>query len=87
MASTRENFNVKILSRFDGLNFPLWKIKMKVFLNSLGMDVSLFIEIDFKEFNYVTDPWYENISKAYKTNAMVTYALMQPVMMIIFRVL
>ena len=49
---------------------------MNVFLKSLGKNVFLSIEKEYKESNYVTDPWPENISKAFEANAKATYALM-----------
>ena len=76
MASYKDNFNVKSPPRFDCLNFPIWKIKMKVFLKSLGRDVSLSIEKEFKESDYVINPWPENIFKAFEASAKATYALM-----------
>jgi len=31
---------VKTPSKFDGLNFPIWKVKMTVFLQSLGSRIA-----------------------------------------------
>jgi len=45
---------------------------MKVSLKSLGMNVSLFIEKQFKESDHVTASWHENVSKAFETNAKAT---------------
>jgi len=76
MVSHGDNFNVRCLPWFDSLNFLIWKIKIKVFLKSLDRNVFLSIEKEYKESNYVTDPWPENISKAFEANAKATYALM-----------
>ena len=32
--------DIKTPSKFDGLNFPTWKVKMTVFLQSLGNRVA-----------------------------------------------
>ena len=31
---------IKTLPKFDGFNFPIWKVKMTVFLQSLGSRVA-----------------------------------------------
>ena len=50
---------------------------MKVFLKSLGRDVSLAIENEFKESNYKTEPWPENVANAFEANDKAINALMQ----------
>ena len=46
-------------------------------MKSLGGDASIAIEKEFKEANHRTDPWPENISKAFDANAKPIYALLQ----------
>ena len=75
MASHGNNFSVWSPLRLDSLNFPIWKIKMKVFLKSVGRDVLLSVEKDFKESGHMTDLWPENISKEFKANAALMIAL------------
>ena len=47
------------------------------FFKSLRRDVFLAIEKEFKEYEYKTELWPENIAKAFEANAKATYALMQ----------
>lgn len=73
MVSISESFNIKVPPKFNGINFSIWKIKMSVFLKSLGRDIYFAIErkyIELKEFD-------ERTSRAYEANAKTTYALMQ----------
>ena len=71
--SSGDNFNIKVPPRFSGINFPIWKIKMSVFLKSLGRDIHLAIENEFKD----PKEFDEAALKAYEANAKATYALMQ----------
>ena len=45
--------------RFDGSNYPFWKIKMEVYLQSFGMDVWKLVE-DGYEFPKDADELEEN---------------------------
>jgi len=49
MTHSYDSFSVRVPPRFDGVNFPVWKIKMSVFLKSLGRDIFLPIGNEFKE--------------------------------------
>ena len=73
MAYSQESFSVRIPPRFDGVNFLVWKIKMTVFLKSLGRDIFLAIGTNFVE----PEVWVDTCTKAFEANAKVTYALMQ----------
>ena len=73
MSSNGENLNIKVPPKFDGLNFPIWKIKMAIFLKSLGRDIFLATENEFKEPKEMD----EKASKAYETNSKAMYALLQ----------
>ena len=35
--------NIKTPPKFDGLNFPIWKVRMTIFLQSLGSLVAKFL--------------------------------------------
>ena len=48
-----------------------------VFLKSLGRDISLAIEKEFKEYDYRSDLWPGIISKEFEANTKSTYGLMQ----------
>jgi len=44
------NFSsIKFPSKFDGLNFPIWKVMMTLFLKSLGVRVAKAITKEFVE--------------------------------------
>jgi len=73
MSHYHESFSVRVPPRFDGVNFPVWKIKMSVFLKSLGRDIFLAIGNEFKE----PKVWDDSFTIAFEANAKATYALMQ----------
>ena len=73
MSHTHESFSVRVPPRFDGVNFPVWKIKMSVFLKSLGRVIFLDIGNEFKE----PKVWDDSFTIAFEANAKATYALMQ----------
>ena len=60
-----------------GDDFPIWKIKIRGFVKSLGRDVSFAIEKEFKEFDHRIDPWPKNVAKVFEENARATYTLMK----------
>ena len=41
--------SIKSLPKFDGLNFAIWKVKMTLFLKSLGARVAKDISKEFAE--------------------------------------
>ena len=41
--------SIKSPPKFDGLNFPIWKVKMNLFLKSLGVRVARAITKEFIE--------------------------------------
>ena len=73
MAHSHNSFSVRVPPRFDGVNFPVWKIKMGVFLKSQSRDVFLAIGTNFVE----PKVWDDTYTKAFEANAKATYALMQ----------
>jgi len=65
--------SIKFPSKFDGLNFPIWKVKMTLFLKSLGVRIAK----DFVEPHGNEDTWSEATAKNYKVNAKAQYTLIQ----------
>jgi len=69
--------SIKSLPKFDGLNFPIWKVKMNLFLKSLGVRVTKFITKEFVEPHDDESTWSEATAKDYEANARAQYALTQ----------
>ena len=69
--------NIKSPPKFDGLNFPIWKIKMNLFLKSLGVRVAKSITKEFIELHDDESTWSEATAKDYEANARAQYALTQ----------
>ena len=70
-------YNVKTPPQFDELNFPIWNVKMTIFLQSLGSRVAkattkLFVHPDGDE-----DTLSEITVKEFEANAKAHYALLQ----------
>ena len=68
---------IKTPHKFDGLNFPIWKVKMIVFLQSLGSRIAKAVT---KPFSAPTDDeftWSEIETKKFDANARAHYALLQ----------
>ena len=63
--------------KFDRLNFPSWKVKMNLFLKSLGVRVAKVITKEFVEPHGDEDTWSEATTKDYEANAKAQYALTQ----------
>jgi len=51
--------NIKFPPKFDGLNFPIWKVKMTFFFKSLGYEVAKAITREFEEPHDDEDTWSE----------------------------
>ena len=58
--------NIKSPSKFDGLNFPIWKVKMNLLLKSVGVKVAKAITKEFVEPHGDEDTWSEATSKDYR---------------------
>jgi len=52
----------------DGLNFPIWKVKMTLFLKSLGFRVTEVFTKEFIERHGDGDTWSEASAKNYEAN-------------------
>ena len=61
--------------KFDGLNFLIWKIKMTVFLQSLGSRVAKAVTKPFSAPTGDEDTWSDIASKEYEANAKTQNAL------------
>jgi len=71
--------SIKSPPKFDGLNFPIWKVKMNLFLKSLEVIVAKAITKKFIEPHGDEDTWSRATAKDYEANAKVQYALTQAV--------
>ena len=61
--------SIKSLPKFDGLDFPIWKVKMTLFLKSLGVRVAKAITKEFVEPRGDDNTRSEATVKDYKANA------------------
>jgi len=62
---------------FDGLNIPIWKVKMTIFLQSLGSRVAKVVTKPFSLPYGDEDTWSEIANKEFDANAKAHYALLQ----------
>ena len=69
--------SIKSPPKFDGLNFPIWKVKMNLILKSLGVRVSKAITKKFVEPHGDEDTWSEATATDYEANAKAQYAITQ----------
>ena len=69
--------SIKSPPKFDRLNFPIWKVKMNLFLKFLGVRVARAITKEFIESHGDEDTWSEATAKDYAANAKAQYALTQ----------
>ena len=60
--------SIKSAPKFDGLNFPIWKVKITLFLKSLGVRVAKAITKEFIEPHGDEDTWSDVITKDYEAN-------------------
>ena len=68
---------IKTPPKFDGLNFPIWKVKMTVFLQSLGSRVAKAVTKPFSAPLGDEDTWSDIATKEFNANARAHYALLQ----------
>jgi len=69
--------SIKTPPKFDGINFPIWKVKMTVFLQSLGSQVAKAVIKLFSAPDGDEDTWSEIDIKEFDANAKAHYALLQ----------
>ena len=63
---------IKTPPKFDGLNFPIWKVKMVIFLQSLGSRFAKAVNPDGDE-----DTWSDIATKEFDANIKAHYVLLQ----------
>ena len=68
---------IKTPPKFDGLNFPIWKVKMTVFLQSLGNRVAKAVTKPYSAPTGDESTWSEIETKEFDANARAHYALLQ----------
>ena len=68
--------SIKSPPKFYG-NFPIWKVKMILFLKSLGSRVDKAVTKEYVEPHGDEDTWSESTAKNYKANAKAQYVLTQ----------
>ena len=68
---------IKTPPKFDGLNFPIWKVKMTVFLQSLESRVAKAVTKPFSAPIGNESTWTEIETKEFDANARAHYALLQ----------
>ena len=60
--------NIKTPPKFDGLNFPIWKVRMNIFLQSLG-SLAKFLTNPYSEPVGEEDTWSDLTSKEVDANS------------------
>jgi len=68
---------IKTPPKFDGINFLIWKVKMIIFLQSLGSRVAKTVTKAFSVPDDDEDTWSEIATKKFDANAKAHYALLQ----------
>ena len=69
--------NVKAPPNFDGLNFFLWKVKMMIFIQSLGSRVAKATAKSFVVPDGDENTWSKAAIKEFEANVKAHYALLQ----------
>ena len=64
---------IKTPPKFDGLNFLIWKLKMTVFLQSLGSQIAKAVTKPFSAPLGVEDTWFDIATKEFDANARAHY--------------
>ena len=75
---------IKTPPKFDGLNFPIWKVKMTVFLQSLGSRVAKAMTKPFSAPLGDEDTWSDIATKEFDTNLGHTMPCFKLLMTMIF---
>ena len=68
---------IKTPAKFDGHNFPIWKVKMTVFLQSLRSRVAKAVTKPFMFSEGDEDTWSYIALKEFDANAKAHYTLLQ----------
>ena len=75
--TSHDFLRIKSPPKFDGLNFPIWKVKMNLLLKSIRIRVAKGITKEFIEPHGDEDTWSEATAKNYEANSKTQYALIQ----------
>ena len=75
---------IKTPPKFDGLNFPIWKVKMIMFLQSLGSRVAKAVTKPFSAPLGDEDIWSDIVTKEFDANARHTMPCFKLLMMTTF---
>ena len=75
---------IKTPPKFDGLNFPIWKVKMTVFLQSSGSRVAKAVTKPFSAPTGDEDTWSDIDTKEFDANAREHLPCFKLLMMMIF---
>ena len=68
--------SVRTPPKFDGLNFPIWKVRMNIFLQSLGSRVAKSFTMPYSELVGEEDTWSDLTSKEFDANSKAQNALL-----------
>ena len=66
---------IKTPLKFNGLNFPIWKVRMTVFLQSLGSRVAKTVTKPYSAPTGDDDTWSDIAAKEYEANSNAQNAL------------
>ena len=69
--------SIKTPPKFDGLNFPMWKVNMTMFLQSLESRVAKAVTKPFSVPTGDKDTWSNIATKEFDANTKAHYALLQ----------
>ena len=69
--------DIKTPPKFDGFNFLIWKVKMTMFLQSVGSRVEKAVTKPFSIPVGDEDTWSDIATKEFDANAKARYALLQ----------
>ena len=68
---------IKTPPKFDGPNFSIWKVKITIFLQSLGSRVAKVVTEPFSILVGDQDTWSDIATKEFDANTKAHYALLQ----------
>ena len=68
--------NIKTPPKFDGLNFPIWKVRMTIFLQSLGSLVAKSLTKPYVVPNSDESTWTDFTFREYEANSKAQNSLL-----------
>ena len=68
--------NIKTPPKFDGLNFPIWKVRMTIFLQSLGSLIAKSLTKPYVAPNSDESTWTEFTFREYEANSKAQNSLL-----------